>query len=146
MTDFDSVQNSITTLIPGMKYAFVTSIFGVLGSVLFTMITRAVYGSAENTIKTFYGALRRNAGVLSVDPLTQVAIYQQEQTALIQTMAKDLNGTFTDNIAQIMQETVEPLQQSLQNFITVSTKEQMRFLDAVVSRFIDHMDSAVSAS
>ena len=144
MTDFDSVQNSITTLIPGMKYAFVTSIFGVVGSVLFTMITRAVYGSAENTIKTFYGALRRNAGVLSVDPLTQVAIYQQEQTALIQTMAKDLNGTFTDNIAQIMQETVEPLQQSLQNFITVSTKEQMRFLDAVVSRFIDHMDSAVS--
>lgn len=144
MTDFDSVQNSITTLIPGMKYAFVTSIFGVVGSVSFTMITRAVYGSAENTIKTFYGALRRNAGVLSVDPLTQVAIYQQEQTALIQTMAKDLNGTFTDNIAQIMQETVEPLQQSLQNFITVSTKEQMRFLDAVVSRFIDHMDSAVS--
>ena len=144
MTDFDSVQNSITTLIPGMKYAFVTSIFGVVGSVTFTMITRAVYGSAENTIKSFYGALRRHAGVLSVDPLTQVAIYQQEQTALIQTMAKDLNGTFTDNIAQIMQETVDPLQQSLQNFITVSTKEQMRFLDAVVSRFIEHMDSAVS--
>ena len=50
MTDFDSVQNSITTLIPGMKYAVVTSIFGVVGSVSFTMITRAVYGSAENTI------------------------------------------------------------------------------------------------
>ncbi len=144
MTDFNAVQNSITTLIPGMKYAFVTSIFGVVGSVSFTLITRAVYGSAENTIKSFYGALRRNAGVLSVDPLTQVAIYQQEQTALIQTMAKDLNGTFTDNLAQILQETVEPLQQSLQNFITVSTKDQMRFLDAVVSRFIDHMDQAVS--
>lgn len=144
MTDFDSVQNSITTLIPGMKYAFVTSIFGVVGSVMFTMITRAVYGSAENTIKSFYGALRRHAGVVSVDPLTQVAIYQQEQTALIQTMAKDLNGTFTDNIAQIMQETVDPLQQSLQSFITVSTKEQMRFLDAVVTRFIERMDSAVS--
>ena len=144
MTDFDSVQNSITTLIPGMKYAFVTSIFGVVGSVMFTMITRAVYGSAENTIKSFYGALRRHAGVVSVDPLTQVAIYQQGQTALIQTMAKNLNGTFTDNIAQIMQETVDPLQQSLQSFITVSTKEQMRFLDAVVTRFIERMDSAVS--
>ena len=85
MTDSATVQNSITTLIPGMKYAFMTSIFGVVGSVLFTLLTRAVYGSTQHAIKDFYGALSHSAGVISVDPLTQVAIYQQEQTALIQT-------------------------------------------------------------
>ena len=35
---------------------------------------------------------------------------------------------------------VEPLNQSLKNFVTVATREQMRFLDAVVGRFIDRMD------
>ena len=143
MTNSSTVQSSITTLIPGMKYAFMTSIFGVIGSVLFTLITRAVYGSTEHTLRSFYGAMSRYAGVISVDPLTQVAIYQQEQTALIQTMAKDLNGAFTDNMAQAIHDAVEPVHQSLKNFMTITSKDQMRFLDAVVTRFVDRMNESL---
>ena len=143
MTDSAAVQQSIVTLIPGMRYAFTTSIFGVVGSVLFTLITRAVYGSSEHTLKNFYGAMSRHAGVLSVDPMTQIAIYQQEQTALIQTMAKDLNGAFTENMAAAVREAVEPLNQSFKNFVNVSTKEQMRFMDAVMQRFADRLDDTM---
>lgn len=143
MADSAAAQSSIMTLIPGMKYAFMTSIFGVVGSVAFTLITRAVYGSTEHTIKQFYGAMSRYAGVVSVDPLTQVAIYQQEQTALIQTMAKDLNGAFTENMSQAVRDAVEPVNQSLKTFMTVTSKDQMRFLDAVVMRFVDRMDQVI---
>ena len=108
MTDSAAVQESIVTLIPGMRYAFTTSIFGVVGSVLFTLITRAVYGSTEHTLTQFYSAMSRHAGVLSVDPMTQIAIYQQEQTALIKTMAKDLNGKFTDTVTEVIQRAVPP--------------------------------------
>jgi len=143
MTDSTAVQNSILTLIPGMRHAFTTSIVGVVGSVLFTLITRAVYGSSEHTLKAFYGAMSRYAGVLSVDPMTQIAIYQQEQTALIQTMAKDLNGAFTENMAAAVRQAVDPLNQSFRNFVSVSTKEQMRFMDAVMQRFADRLDEAM---
>ena len=143
MADADAAQQSIMVLIPGMRYAFVTSIFGVIGSILFTLITRAVYGSTEHTLRSFYGAMSRYAGVLSVDPLTQVAIYQQEQTALIQTMARNLNGAFTENITRAIQDAVEPVNQSLKNFMTVTSKDQLRFLDAVVMRFVDRMDEVV---
>jgi len=143
MTDSAAAQESIMVLIPGMKYAFTTSIFGVVGSVLFTLITRAVYGSTEHTLRSFYGAMSRYAGVYSVDPLTQVAIYQQEQTALIQTMARDLNGAFTENMAQAFKDAVEPVNQSIKNFMTVTSKEQMRFLDAVVVRFVERMDAVI---
>ena len=143
MSDSTAVQQSIVTLIPGMRYAFTTSIFGVVGSVLFTLITRAVYGSSEHTLKAFYGAMSRHAGVLSVDPMTQIAIYQQEQTALIQTMAKDLNGAFTENIAAAVHDAIDPLNQSFKNFVTVSTKEQMRFMDAVMQRFADRLDESM---
>lgn len=144
MADSAAAQESIMTLIPGMKYAFTTSIFGVVGSVLFTLITRAVYGSTEHTLRSFYGAMYRYAGVISVDPLTQVAIYQQEQTALIQDMAKDLNGSFTQNMAKAIQEAVEPINHNLKTFMTVTSKEQMRFLDAVVGRFVDRMDASLN--
>ena len=136
MGDSAAVQQSIVTLIPGMRFAFTTSIFGVVGSVLFTLITRAVYGST---------AMSRHAGVLSVDPMTQIAIYQQEQTALIQTMAKDLNGAFTENMADAVHKAIEPLNQSFKNFVSVSTKEQMRFMDAVMQRFADRLDESMKS-
>lgn len=143
MADSAAAQHSIMVLIPGMKYAFTTSIYGVVSSVLFTLITRAVYGSTEHTLRSFYGAMSRYAGVISVDPMTQVAIYQQEQTALIQTMSRDLNGKVTNRITEAMQEATQPLTQCLKDFTTVTAKEQMRFLDTVIVRFVDRMDELI---
>lgn len=143
MSDSTAVMDSIVTLIPGMRYAFMTSIFGVVGSVCFTLITRGVQSSTEHTLRGFYSAMSRHAGVLSVDPMTQVAIYQQEQTALIRKMANDLDGKLTENIADAVGKAVEPMNQNLKNFVTVTTRDQMRFLDAVVGRFIDRMDETL---
>lgn len=140
MSDSQAVMSSIVTLIPGMRYAFLTSIVGVVGSVSFTLIVRFAYGSTERTLRNFYGALSRYAGLSSVDPMIQVAIYQQEQSVLIRQMADDLSGKLSDNIASAVGKAVEPLNNSLRNFVSVTTKDQMRFLDAVVMRFIDRMD------
>ena len=88
--------------------------------------------------------MSRYAGVLSVDPMTQIAIYQQEQTALIQTMSKDLNGAFTENMANAIHAAVEPLHQTLKGFVNVTTKEQVRFIDAVMMRFAERMDESIN--
>jgi ABC-type transporter Mla subunit MlaD len=140
MSDANAVQKSITTLIPGMRYAFATSIVGVVCSIIFSMISRAINGSTQRALRSFYGAMSRYAGVLSVDPMTQIAIYQQEQTALIQTMSKDLNGAFTQRLTEAISLTVEPINQALRNFVTVTTQEQMRLLDAVAQRFVDRTE------
>lgn len=144
LNDSEAAMSSIVTLIPGMRYAFMTSIFGVIGSIAFTLLTRAVHGSTQHTLRVFYGAMSRYAGVLSVDPMTQVAIYQQEQTALIRKISNDLSGRFADDLGKAVEEAVEPLQQSFRNFVSVNTKEQMRFLDAVATRFVEHMDDALN--
>ena len=140
MADAESVQQSIVTLIPGMRYAFMTSIVGVVGSITFTLITRFTCGSAEHTLQDFYGAMSRYAGVLSVDPMTQIAIYQQEQTALIQTMAQDLNGSFTDRMEEVITNAARPIQKSLQEFVEVNTQQQMRLIDKVAGRFVERLD------
>lgn len=140
MNDSIETMNSIKTLIPGMRYAFMTSIFGVIGSICFTLITRIVQGSTQHTLKDFYGAMSRHAGVLSVDPMTQVAIYQQEQTALIRKMSADLGGALSVGMGEAVKQAVEPLNQTLRSYVAVSSKDQMRFLDTVVGRFISRMD------
>ena len=57
MSDAEAVQHSIVTLIPGMRYAFMTSIWGVVGSISFTLITRFISGSTQHTLQDFYGAM-----------------------------------------------------------------------------------------
>ena len=42
MGDEEAIMTSIETLIPGMRYAFMTSIFGVVGSVVFTLIVNLI--------------------------------------------------------------------------------------------------------
>lgn len=146
MSDSAAVQSSIVTLIPGMRYAFMTSIFGVVGSVAFTLITRMVYGSTEHTLTMFYSAMSRHAGVLSVDPMTQIAIYQQEQTALIKTMTKDLNGKFTENMQKAIQDAVAPLNDTMKGFVGGITKDQARLVDVVLARFVDRLNEALGGS
>ena len=146
MNDSAAVQESIVTLIPGMRYAFMTSIFGVVGSVLFTLITRAVYGATEHTLTQFYSAMSRHAGVLSVDPMTQIAIYQQEQTALIKTMTKDLNGKFTETMAESIGKSIEPVNQTLKGFVNGISREQARLIDSVLSRFVERMNESLGGS
>ncbi|MBQ9409517.1 MAG: MotA/TolQ/ExbB proton channel family protein, partial [Clostridia bacterium] len=44
--DASNITTSMNTLLSSMKYAFLTSIFGVVASVLFTLLTRAVHSKA----------------------------------------------------------------------------------------------------
>ena len=144
MSDSAAVQQSIVTLIPGMRYAFMTSIVGVVLSITFNLATRMVTGMTVHALDSFYAAMSRYAGVLSVDPLTQLAIYQQEQTDMMRTMTEEITGKFAVNVNKAIHEATQPMTQAFEDFVTVSTQEQMRFLDRVVARFVDRMDSSLS--
>lgn len=144
MDNSDAVMNAIRTLIPGMRYAFTTSVVGVVASILFTVCTGIVNGAARSTLSDFYAAMHNNAGVLTVDPLNQIAIYQQEQTAQIQAIAADITGAMTKRMAAVLENSMEPVRQSLDSFCRYTTRQQTQALDTVLSRFLDRMDEQLS--
>lgn len=137
------VMEGIQTLIPGMKYAFMTSIVGVIGSIAFSLVTCWINSGAQRTLNSFYHALRTGAGVVSVDPMTQIAIYQQEQTAILQNLAADVQKTLPARINSVIKQNMEPMQASLDNFITATSREQVRGIERIVDRFVGHMDDAL---
>ncbi|MBQ4086526.1 MAG: hypothetical protein IJC54_08165, partial [Clostridia bacterium] len=124
----------------GMRYAFTTSVVGVVCSIIFSVSTSIVHGAARSTLSDFYAAMHNEAGVLTVDPLNQIAIYQQEQTAQIQAIAADITGAMTARMAAVLEETMEPVRQTLDSFCRYTTRQQTQALDTVLSRFLDRMD------
>lgn len=139
-----ATMDAIRVLMNGMRYAFSTSIVGVVLSVTFSLLVRLTQGSTRKALKRFYDAMQQQAHMVTVDPITQITIYQQEQTAMIHELAKDITGSMTDRIGAAIEMALQPLQQSLDNFITVSSREQVRGVDAIVNKFVDNMDAALN--
>ena len=144
MTDTDTTMTAIRQVVSGMRYAFTTSIAGVVASVCYSLLSRAVQGSARGTLSSFYDTMHRQAGVQAVEPLTQITIYQQEQTALMQALAEDITGAMADRMGSVLEMALQPVQASLDDFIRSSTHEQIRAVDAMATQFVTSMDNVMA--
>ena len=140
VSDTDSTMSSMSILIDGMRYAFTTSIVGIVCSILYSLIARVSQGSTLKALGKFYEAMRNFAGAVTVDPMNQIAIYQQEQSAMIQ----DLTVNLTDRIGSVLEMALQPLQASLDNFVTASTREQIKGIDLIVNRFVSRMNESLN--
>lgn len=127
--DASTITSSMNTLLSSMKYAFLTSIFGVIASISFTLLTRAAHASAQNTLTEFYNAMAKYAGVLSVDPMTQVAIYQQEQTALLKQLAYAMSP-----------ENIKALVEPLASFADTTAQRQKELMQGVADAYLDKIN------
>ncbi len=142
--DPEAINANMSMLIGSMKYAFLTSVFGVIGSILFTLLTRIVHGRAERSLTEFYNAMARHAGVLSVDPMTQIAIYQQEQTGLLRTLLEMLNPEKADSrVSSVVSQSVAPLASALNKHLNASSEMQAKHMAAVADKYIQSMDDAM---
>ncbi len=144
MSNADVTMNSISSLLSSMRYAFTTSIVGVIASISFSLAQRWVQNGTRRALSEFQDAMRTEAHVVTVDPMTQITIYQQEQTAQIQAIAEEITCHMADRMGSALDMALSPIRESLDNFITISTQEQLRGLDRIVNRFVDHMDEALS--
>lgn len=63
---------------------------------------------------------------------------------MLRIVTEEISGRLSQNVTRTIREATGPMTQAFENFVTVSTQEQMRFLDRVVARFVDRMDSSLS--
>ena len=139
---------SIRTLLPGCATPSPLPSWGVVGSIATTLIVRIVNGSALRALTSFYSAMNEYAGVVSVDPMTQIAIYQQEQTALISRMAENLSSDLVTRWARASpcpsaRATRDCKTAWMNTRSSVATREQLRGVDLVVQRFMQQMNAAM---
>lgn len=144
MSSADMTMEAISNLLQGMRYAFTTSIVGVVASLTFQLVQRWVQNSTRRALTVFQDAMRTEAHVVTVDPITQITIYQQEQTAQIQAIAEEITQHMADKLGKTLDMALSPMRESLDNFILATTQEQLRGVDAIVRRFVERMDEALN--
>ena len=58
-------------MLNGLRYAFGTSIVGVVASITFTVLNKTVQGRARNTLAEFTQIFQQDTDMPPVDPITR---------------------------------------------------------------------------
>ena len=140
---FDEVSKSMLGMLGGLRYAFGTSIVGVLASITFTFLNRSVQGRARNALEEFTQIFQQDTDMRSVDAMTQIATYQQEQTRLLRNITGELQENLAARIHEAVASAFGPLAQSMDSFINATTFKQVEGVERIVNNFVSQMDQSL---
>lgn len=143
--DINSID-SYLQLTSGISIAFMTSIVGLIASLLFNITNRITIGRARKALDTFYRVFYQHAVPQPPDAETQLVAYQREQADTLISFAMDLSRNIAGELQSSIAASMAPMQRSLEGFMNVATRAQIDGLDYVVARFIDRMSAALGGS
>ncbi len=141
----NQLMESIKTLMDGMKTAFLTSIFGVVYSLVFNTYYKHVYSWGEKELNNFYEAFYSK--VASNPDNKNINRIIENQDRLVEDLEK-LPGTIAtalaDEINQVFTPTVNKMDTLMEQFVSAATTNQQESLGLLVNSFVDKLNELMS--
>lgn len=127
--DTEVVLTAMDQLIRGMSTAFLTSIAGVCGSLLFNLLNNRATDKCQKAIDRFCEVFSLYAMPKPVSEDTAMLALQQEQTAYIRQAVEDMSQKMAVQMEQSIMRAMLPVQRSMDNFILAATQAQVEGVD-----------------
>ncbi len=135
---------SYVELTNGIALAFKTSIVGVIGSLVFSFLHRYAIGRAKRAMDRFSSAFYAYGLPKPAETGAQLLAYQREQADALTHFNRELGERLAGEIYQAVASALQPMQQTMDRYMSLSTRAQIEGLDMIVGRFIERMDSVLS--
>ena len=131
---YEAMASSITSLVEGIKVAFVTSIYGIALSVAYSYSLRGAISGVSESLDNFTDKYY----VCAVPPtdstaMNHVLANQKENTRAIQGMGDQIAGQIGQTISEQLSPTLEEMERTLDHFTQVVTMNQQEMLEKVAS-------------
>lgn len=140
----DVMQTSTQALMAGIKIAFLTSIFGLIYSLLFGLFYKKLLKDSLQTLYDFQDAFAENVRPVNEHAAENAMIrLQMEQNAALQNFGTSIGEQVSEAIIKLMQPTVDTLQQTISQYVTVAIEDQRAGMEKVVRYFLDSMNTSL---
>jgi hypothetical protein len=136
-------MESISTMINGMTFAFVTSIAGISCSLVFNVIHRSAIGNTTRALDLFHDAFSDLVMQRPLDHNVQMICQQEDRAAFMRHSANELNLRVADGISSAVEHSFMPVSQSIGNFIMGETQAQIEGINKAVSLFIAQLNRSL---
>lgn len=139
-TDTSLAIESIEHLMGGMYTAFLTSICGIIASLIFNFGNRYTISQAQRALNRFLPVFQQYVMPRPADTQMKMLAMQQEQNAYLRTFVEEVTVRTATQIEQAILRALLPVQRSMDNFIVAATREQVEGMDRIAARFIERMN------
>lgn len=139
-----ALMSAIPTLLEGMKYAFETSVAGIVCSLAFSMLNRMAVGSSFKAIDDFTENFTSLAMQRPLDNDVQLICQNQDCNALISAAADGLATQMAGSIEVAVSRAMHPIAQSMDSFLVGATRAQVDGVGRIVNAFIEDMNASLN--
>ncbi len=141
--DTQALLAAMEQLIGGMSTAFLTSIAGVVASLVFNLLNNHYTVKCEQAIDRFCDVFSLYAMPKPVSQETAMLSLAQEQTAYIRQAVEDVSQRMAVQMEQSILRAMLPVQRSMDNFIVAATQAQVDGVDRIARVFVQRMNVAL---
>ena len=140
----DVMQTSTQALMAGIKIAFLTSIFGLIYSLLFGISYKKLLKDSVDVLYDFQDAYTEYVRPTNEHAAENAMIrLQTEQNAALQSFGTNIGDQVSEAIITLMQPVVQNLYDTITRYVTVAIEDQRAGMDKVVRYFLDSMNSSL---
>jgi len=137
---YETMTTSVASLVDGIKVAFMTSIYGLLLSILFSSSLKSGYQIMENAMSVFLDRFHTRV-VPSAEMEAQNILInnQKEQNEMMRELTREFSDQVAHGFAENMAPTLEKINLQLGSMMTTVTTNQQLFLKDIVNSFVHEM-------
>ena len=133
--------NSTPELLNGIKVAFYTSIFGVVGSIVYNHYYHKDLEECNLLLEEFYSAVYENVCPdTETDYYNKMLEFNQKQTASLDALAGSIAGELAPKFAEAINKSVTPtmekLNKSIDDYIMRAVDAQSETIQKIVDKFM----------
>ena len=144
LNDAAKTIQSIPTLLTGMRFAFATSVAGIVCSLTFNMVNRMAVGHAFKALDAFDEAFYELAMPRPLDPEVQMICQKQDDELNMQRAADQVSGQLAAAVEMGVARAVQPMGMAMENFIKGASREQVDGVQRIVNQFMGQMNAAMN--
>ena len=139
-SNYEVMTASVTSLVEGIKVAFLTSIYGLILSLINSYSMRTGYSAMTDELQSFL-ILFHNKLVPSAEMEAQNRLIniQTEQTELIHSLTEEFSDQVAHGFAANLAPTLDRINTQLGSMMTTISNNQQMFLKEIVDSFVKEM-------
>lgn len=140
----DVMQTSTQALMAGIKIAFLTSIFGLIYSLLFGLSYKKLLKHSVQALYDFQDVYTERVRPSNEHAAENAMLrLQTEQNAALERFGSSVGEQVSESLITLMRPTVDTLQRTITQYVTVAIEDQRAGMEKVVRYFLDSMNTSL---
>ncbi|MBU5480074.1 MotA/TolQ/ExbB proton channel family protein [Blautia sp. MSJ-19] len=144
--NYEAMTSSVSSLVDGIKVAFLTSIYGIAFSIVYTSGMKSEYSALTENLQMFLD--RFHTYVMpsaETESMNLLVASQKNQTAAMNQMAEQFSVKMADSFEKVITPTFKKMNDSLDTLVSSVTKCQEDAVREILNVFLKEMNTSFQA-